>query len=166
MASNPLFLRALIALLALPGVVAFAVPLLLLRPDGAGWTLAAPGAILAAVGVVLLAWCVRKFYVAGSGTLAPWAPPKHLVVSGPYRYSRNPMYVAVLCIVAGWAAGFRSTAIGLYAFGLLIAFHLRILLHEEPFLARAHGEGWRAYAASVPRWFGLTRPSAGKNDGS
>jgi protein-S-isoprenylcysteine O-methyltransferase Ste14 len=165
-ASNPLFLRALIAFLALPGVVAFAVPLLLLRPDGMGWTLSAPGPILATVGAVLLAWCVREFYVAGSGTLAPWAPPKHLVVSGPYRYSRNPMYVAVLCIVAGWAAGFRSTAIGLYACGLFIAFHLRILLHEEPFLGRAHGEGWRAYAASVPRWFAFTRPSAGKNDGS
>lgn len=165
-AAAPLFLRALIAFLALPGVVAFAVPLLLLRPKTAGWTLSAPGTILAAAGVALLAWCVREFYVAGSGTLAPWAPPKHLVVSGPYRYSRNPMYVAVLCTVAGWALGYRSTAIALYAVGLLVAFHLRILLHEEPFLARTHGDAWRRYAAGVARWFGSTRPAPGRGAGS
>ena len=155
--SNHLFFRALIAFLALPGVVAFAVPLLLLRPDTAAWTISTPGAIVVAVGTILLAWCVREFYVAGSGTLAPWAPPQHLVVSGPYRYSRNPMYLAVLCTVAGWAIGYRSSAIGLYALGLLIAFHLRILWHEEPFLARTHGEEWLVYAARVPRWLGFAR---------
>ena len=161
MASNPLFLRALIAFLALPGVVAFLVPLMLLRPEAAGWTISTSGAILVTVGTVLLASCVREFYVAGSGTLAPWAPPKHLVVTGLYRFSRNPMYVAVLCTVAGWAIGYRSAAIGIYAVGLLIAFHLRILWHEEPFLARTHGDEWRAYAARVPRWLGFpVRPAS------
>ena len=160
MASNHLFLRALIAFLALPGVVAFAVPLLLLRPEAAGWTISTPGAVVVAVGTILLAWCVREFYVAGSGTLAPWAPPQRLVISGLYRYSRNPMYVAVLCTVAGWAIGYGSAPIGIYAVGLLIAFHLRILWHEEPFLARTHGHEWRAYAARVPRWFGFpVRPA-------
>ena len=161
MASNHLFLRVVIAFLALPGVVAFAVPLLLLRERDAGWTIAAPGAIVVGVGTMLLAWCVREFYVAGAGTLAPWAPPKHLVVSGLYGYSRNPMYLAVLCVVAGWAIGYRSAAIGLYAGGLFIAFHLRILWHEEPFLAGTHGEAWRAYASRVPRWFGFpVRPAS------
>jgi protein-S-isoprenylcysteine O-methyltransferase Ste14 len=165
-ASTHLFLRAVIAFLALPGVVAFAVPLLLLRSEAAGWTIAASGAIVVGVGTVLLAWCVREFYVAGAGTLAPWAPPKRLVVSGLYRYSRNPMYVAVLCTVAGWAIGYGSAAIGLYAVGLLIAFHLRILWHEEPFLARTHGEEWRAYAARVPRWFGFPVQPASTPHGS
>lgn len=162
MSSSRLLPRALTAFLALPGVVAFAVPLLLLRPREAGWTIAAPGAIVVGAGTILLAWCVREFYVAGSGTLAPWAPPKHLVVSGPYRYSRNPMYVAVLCIVSGWALGYRSAAIGLYALGLLVAFQLRILWHEEPVLARTHGDQWRAYAARVPRWFGNAGPPDGQ----
>jgi len=164
-AANPLFVRALIAFLALPGVVAFAVPLLLLRPEGAGWMISTPGVLVVAVGAMLLAWCIREFYVAGSGTLAPWAPPKRLVVSGLYGYSRNPMYVAVLCLVAGWAIGYRSAAIGLYALGLLIAFHLRILWHEEPFLARTHGEDWRAYVARVPRWLGFTARPAPRRPG-
>lgn len=160
MASNHLFLRALIAFLALPGVVAFAVPLLLLRPDETEWTISTPGAIVVGIGTALLAWGVREFYVAGSGTLAPWAPPRDLVVSGLYQYSRNPMYLAVLCVVAGWAIGYRSSAIGLYALGLLVAFHLRILWHEEPFLARIHGQAWTAYATRVPRWFGIAGPPA------
>ena len=50
------------------------------------------------VGSIGLLWCVRDFYVRGRGTLAPWAPPEHLVVIGLYRFTRNPMYIAiVLC---------------------------------------------------------------------
>jgi protein-S-isoprenylcysteine O-methyltransferase Ste14 len=96
--------RGIFAFLALPGVVAFAVPLAL-----SGWEFPFPprypiGFVPLALGVLLLLSCVREFYVAGRGTLAPWAPPQHLVVTGPYRYCRNPMYVGVVLILAGWAA--------------------------------------------------------------
>ncbi len=149
------------AFLALPGVVAFAVPLIVLRPRGvAWWPLSAPaviGAFVLALGAVVLGWCVRDFYVMGRGTLAPWAPPTTLVVRGLYRVSRNPMYAGVLCIVAGWALLFRSWGIGVYALGLAVAFHLRVVFGEEPWLARRHGEAWAEYARKVPRWIGGQR---------
>jgi protein-S-isoprenylcysteine O-methyltransferase Ste14 len=104
------------------------------------------------IGAVLLLWCVRDFYVAGRGTLAPWAPPRNLVVVGLYRYSRNPMYVAVILILCGWAIGFRSPALGIYALVVGLGFHLRVVFGEEPWLARTHGEGWIQYKARVPRW--------------
>ena len=148
-----IFLRALVAFLALPGIVAFAVPLLLLRPPGRT-RLAPDGAIVLAVGLVVLFACVREFYVAGKGTLAPWSPPRNLVTSGLYRWSRNPMYVGVLLVVSGWALGFRSGALALYAAALVVAFHLRVVLGEEPWLARTHGDAWEAYRRRVPRWIG------------
>jgi protein-S-isoprenylcysteine O-methyltransferase Ste14 len=95
---------------------------------------------------------VRDFYVAGGGTLAPWAPPRRLVVVGLYRVSRNPMYVAVVVILCGWALGFRTWASWLYVLAVAIAFHLRVVLGEEPWLARTYGEQWAAYRARVPRW--------------
>ena len=149
-----LFLKALFAFLVLPGVVAFAIPLLLLAPP-----LPAPfstsGAAIVAAGIVLLLWCVGEFYVNGKGTLAPWSPPRHLVTTGLYRFSRNPMYVGVLVILAGWAAGFRSLALAIYAVIVAIAFHLRVLQHEEPWLERTFGGAWQRYRAAVPRWLRL-----------
>jgi protein-S-isoprenylcysteine O-methyltransferase Ste14 len=148
------FPAAVLAFLLLPGSVAFAVPLLLLAPTTAEpFTIS--GTALVAVGTVLLLWCVRNFYVAGKGTLAPWAPPQHLVTTGPYRVSRNPMYVAVLIILCGWAIGFRSLALTSYAVVVAIAFHLRVAFGEEPWLAHRYGEQWLRYKATVPRWFGL-----------
>ena len=146
-----LFLRALLSFLLLPGVVAFLGP----------WLLAAPfdtrqlhpiGIVIVVAGVILLFVCVREFYVAGKGTLAPWDPPRHLVVSGPYRYSRNPMYVAVALILVGWAAAYGTRALWLYALAVVVAFHLRVVLAEEPWQARTFGVEWERYKTLVPRW--------------
>jgi protein-S-isoprenylcysteine O-methyltransferase Ste14 len=60
------------------------------------------------MGIFALVWCVRDFYVSGRGTLAPWDPPTRLVIIGLYRFLRNPMYVAVLTILVGWALLYRS----------------------------------------------------------
>ncbi len=150
-----LLARAILAFLALPGVVAFALPLLLLAPGGWRSFFQPWGLIPLGTGIVLLLWCVREFYVAGRGTLAPWAPPRNLVVTGLYRYSRNPMYIAVLLVLAGWAIGFRSWPMAIYALAVLLAFHLRVVLNEEPFLARTHGAAWANYRRRVPRWLGV-----------
>jgi len=151
---NGLFTRAVLAFLALPGAVAFLIPWVVL-PHGP--FVQALGLIPLGLGVVLLLWCVRDFYVAGKGTLAPWSPPRHLVVRGLYRYSRNPMYIAVTIVLWGWALGFRSRAIAIYALVVMVMFHLRVVLGEEPWLARTHGAEWVRYRSRVPRWFGLPR---------
>jgi protein-S-isoprenylcysteine O-methyltransferase Ste14 len=149
-----LFWKALFAFLVLPGMVAFAVPLLLFAhgPLADAWCL-----IPLVLGICLLLWCVREFYAAGHGTLAPWTPPAELVVTGLYRYSRNPMYVAVAVILWGWAIGFGSRGLAIYALVVMVVFHLRVVLNEEPFLARTHGDAWQRYKARVPRWLGLPR---------
>ncbi len=156
---NKLFWQSAIAFLALPGVVAFAVPLFLAAPLRVPSTVALAGFAPLLAGSFLLACCVREFYVAGRGTLAPWVPPRALVVSGPYRYSRNPMYVSVLLILSGWTMLFQSWAIAVYTPVIAVAFHLRILFGEETWLARVHGEQWIRYRAQVPRWFGTARRS-------
>jgi protein-S-isoprenylcysteine O-methyltransferase Ste14 len=142
--------RALLAFVALPGVVAFAVPFALARAAPP----VHPSALaLVVVGTALLLACVREFYVAGRGTLAPWSPPRHLVVTGAYRFSRNPMYVAVALILAGWASLYASSTLWIYAGAVLVLFHLRVLLFEEPWLARTFGGEWDRYRQRVPRWF-------------
>jgi protein-S-isoprenylcysteine O-methyltransferase Ste14 len=95
---------------------------------------------------------VHVFHAEGKGTLAPWAPPSRLVVSGLYQYVRNPMYLAVLSMVLGIAWWRGSPLTGAYAALLGVAFHLRVVVYEEPRLARSFGEGWDAYARAVPRW--------------
>jgi protein-S-isoprenylcysteine O-methyltransferase Ste14 len=148
----PLLLNAILAFLALPCTVALVVPLVVLRPADRSHPFATTGLVVLVLGSVVLLWCVRDFYVSGKGTLAPWAPPQQLVQVGLYRHSRNPMYIGVLLIVAGWALGFRSPALWTYALVLAIGFHLRVVLGEEPWLARTHGAAWTGYKATVPRW--------------
>lgn len=149
---NRLFLEAVLAFLALPGVVAFLVPLVLLAPEGASFD--SRGLPLLVPGIAVLLWCVREFYHSGKGTLAPWTPPKHLVISGLYRFSRNPMYIGVVLILWGWAVGYKSSGLVVYAIVMMILFHLRVVLYEEPWLAQAHGAQWHAYRAHVRRWIG------------
>ena len=63
------------------------------------------------------------------------------------------MYVAVLLVLAGWAIGFRSWPLGIYALVLAVAFQVRVVLYEEPWLAQTHGQKWTVYKSTVPRWF-------------
>jgi protein-S-isoprenylcysteine O-methyltransferase Ste14 len=153
---RPMLLRAIFAFVCLPGTIAFIVPLAL----GLGWgnSVRYPlaGTVLVGVGTLLLLACVREFYVAGRGTLAPWSPPRHLVITGPYRYSRNPMYVAVLMMLAGWATLWSSSDLAIYAAVVLVGFVLRVRLNEEPWAERTFGEQWQAYRSRVPRWLGLS----------
>jgi protein-S-isoprenylcysteine O-methyltransferase Ste14 len=152
------FLSALLAFLILPGLVAFAVPAIWLFLDGQLLLVYPVGLALLATGTVALLWCVRDFYVAGKGTLAPWSPPTTLVEVGLYRYCRNPMYVAVTTVLLGWALAFASFGLLMYALVIAVAFHLRVVLGEEPWLLRTHGDVWLRYASRVPRWFHWRAP--------
>jgi protein-S-isoprenylcysteine O-methyltransferase Ste14 len=147
-----MFLRALFAFLVLPGVFAGLIPAWIVSSDPRRGNGSVFGVVPVAVGCVLLLWCVRDFYVAGKGTLAPWDPPKRLVIVGLYRFVRNPMYVSVLTLLTGWAVAAGSLRLGVYTVILAIAFHLRVLLFEEPRLAKLFGADWIAYKTSVRRW--------------
>jgi protein-S-isoprenylcysteine O-methyltransferase Ste14 len=136
-------LRALFAFLALPGIVAGVVPLAIGYADTRFHQVSPVGYVLL---VVLLLWCARDFFVSGKGTLAPWDPPKHLVVVGLCRYVRNPMYLAVLTIVLGWGLAFGSAWLGLYLVALAIGFQLRVVFYEEPWLQRQFGAEWGLFS--------------------
>jgi protein-S-isoprenylcysteine O-methyltransferase Ste14 len=156
-----LHLRALGAFLACPGVVAGVLPVLIGwgRPPAAGWR--EVGCLPLALGAAGLVWCVRDFLVSGRGTLAPWDPPRRLVVVGLYRFVRNPMYLAVLTIVLGWALYFGSWWLGLYLAVGAVAVHLRVIGHEEPWLQRQFGEDWVRYRQAVRRWLPRLRAAEG-----
>jgi protein-S-isoprenylcysteine O-methyltransferase Ste14 len=147
-----MFIRAIAAFVALPGMVAFILPIFIGISAGLPVRCAAFSAVTLCLGIFLLLWCVREFYVAGRGTLAPWDPPQHLVTTGPYRLSRNPMYIGVITILLGWCLLWGSRALVIYSALFLCGFHLRILLFEEPWAARRFGAQWQDYRARVPRW--------------
>src|SRR4030095_12267606 len=107
--------RAWLSFLILPGAFAGVLPFFLARADasrGEGW---AVGSVVLASGLMVVLWCVRDFFVAGRGTLAPCDPPPPLGVVGLYRYVRTPMYVGVLTVVAGWSLLAGSRLVGVYA---------------------------------------------------
>ena len=161
-----LFLRALIALLVLPGTFAGLIPAWIVSADrwrGQGsWIGVGP----LVMGIAILVWCVRDFYVAGKGTLAPWDPPKNLVIVGLYRFVRNPMYVGILMLLAGWSLLSGSAFLAAYTGLVGVAFHLRVVLYEEPRLKRQFGEQWTPYAACVRRWWPRIKAfEGGKSDG-
>ena len=157
---SAMFWKAVFAFVALPGTVAFIVPLTVFVPRGP-LALDRSGLVLVLLGVTLLLSTVREFYVAGRGTLAPWSPPGELVTTGLYSYSRNPMYVAVVLVLLGWSALFHSSALLVYAAAVAAAFHLRVVFGEEPWLAQTHRGSWLRYSAQVPRWFGFANNGRG-----
>ena len=138
----------------MPGLVAIAIPLAIgLHGLKSGGIFSAnPGLLPLITGFFILARCTYDFYKSGKGTLAPWSPPQKLVTDNLYRYSRNPMYVAVLLMLFGWTACFWSPVLATYTALIAGGFHLRIVFGEEPWLARTHGKQWDEYRARVPRW--------------
>jgi protein-S-isoprenylcysteine O-methyltransferase Ste14 len=148
-----LALRNIIFTLVVPGAGGVYVPWLILTRHGA---LPAPAAWYAApliaIGVGLYLWCVRVFAVVGRGTPGPWDAPRQVIAAGPYRWARNPIYIAALLIVSGEAWLFLSAALLLYAAGLAAAFHLVVAGYEEPRLRARFGEPYQAYRRAVSRW--------------
>jgi protein-S-isoprenylcysteine O-methyltransferase Ste14 len=149
-------LRAAFAVLAMPAIVAGYLPWRIgsaperLPLDIGAWAFL--GLAVGAVGLVLFSWTVRDFFVRGQGTLAPWDPPKFLVAEGSYRWSRNPMYVGVLLLIWGQGIWYRSGEVLIYGAVMAVIFHARVVLGEEPWLAKTFPEPWAAYTAKVKRW--------------
>ena len=148
-----LFLKTTLFTVVIPGTFAVLLPILL-----AGDRTASSGAILVlalflfALGSVLYLRSAWDFAVSGSGTPAPIDAPKRLVTRGFYRYTRNPMYVASLTVVVGWATLFEAFILVAYAALLFVVFSLFIRFYEEPRLAREFGSDYAAYVSQVGRW--------------
>lgn len=156
-----MFFSAFFAFIALPGIGAVILPLIIVYCDpwtGGVWL---PGLFVLGLGSLVLIWCVRDFYVSGKGTLAPWDPPKELVVAGLYRFVRNPMYLGVLLVVLGWCLSFWSPLLALYEIILAAGFHMRVVRNEEPRLKKKFGVRWELYEREVPRWLPRISPWKG-----
>ncbi len=110
------------------------------------------GLLLIAAGASVLLDSFARFALEGLGTPAPILPPRHLVVSGLYRFTRNPMYVSVLTIVLGQSLFHGNGAVLAYGAIVWLLFHTFVMLYEEPTLAATFGEEYAAYRAKVPRW--------------
>lgn len=159
-----MMLRAILAFLALPAIVAGVAPWLISRISAPAVPRWPYGVVLLAMGSGTLIASVISFYHRGRGTLAPWDPPKHLVVQDLYRFNRNPMYVGIVTLLLGWALVGGNPWNYAYAILVAVAFHLRVVLYEEPELARLFGKEWAAYRSAVPRWGLLLRSYKPKDD--
>ncbi len=121
-------------------------------PAGEPWWQMALAAILIALGVAPALESISRFIRVGRGTLMPTVPTEHLVVSGLYRYVRNPMYVGVLVALAGETILFRSRAMAVFMVLMCLGFHLFVCLYEERTLTRRYGEEYLRFKRHVPRW--------------
>lgn len=158
----PRSLELIKAILVLPGTVLVYVPATMLwfvadspsamAPAGLSQARFWIGLAVGALGLAVAVWTVRLFWSVGEGTPAPWAPPKNLVVLGPYRHVRNPMITSVLLVL-----GSESLLLGSWHLaGWMLVFFLGAALVfpwvEEPKLERRFGDEYRLYKANVPRW--------------
>jgi protein-S-isoprenylcysteine O-methyltransferase Ste14 len=159
-------LGSAVLLFAAPGVVAGLIPWEMTHwRAGPAWLGLEPtrvlGLALIAAMLVLLLNCFTRFAWQGRGTPAPIAPTDRLVVSGPYRWVRNPMYVAVVGLVLGQALWLASFLLLVYATFLWGAFHGFVLAYEEPALRRRFPDDYADFFAAVPRWIPRLRPWKG-----
>jgi protein-S-isoprenylcysteine O-methyltransferase Ste14 len=112
------------------------------------WPLAA---ILFVAGLALVAVCFRRFQAAGTN-VPTWMPTTALVTSGPYRFSRNPIYLALTALYLGLAIGYGSLWPLVLLVPLLIVMRYGVIGREERYLEGKFGEPYRAYRSSVRRW--------------
>jgi protein-S-isoprenylcysteine O-methyltransferase Ste14 len=149
-----------------PGTLALYLPWLFSR-----WQMAPPllgffpfrvlGVFLIGVGLPVLLDSFARFAWQGLGTPAPVAPPKHLVVTGLYRYVRNPMYVAVTSMIIGQGLLFGNTRVLEYGVVVWLGFHIFVLAYEEPTLRSKFGNEYKEFCAHVRRWLPRLTPWQG-----
>lgn len=149
-----LLIKNLLFTVTVPGTVAVYVPLLVVRGRDIISTPSVflAGVIVLALGAAIYAWCLWDFAAFGRGTPLPIDAPRRLVVRGPYRYTRNPMYLGVIIFVLGWAALFVSAALLGYAALVSLVCHFFVVIYEEPKLHDLFGAEYDNYRSQVGRW--------------
>ena len=154
---------SIIFLLVAPGIVAGAIPwwmsgyrleLAFLGFEPFRWV----GVLLLVLGGILVVETFARFALQGLGTPAPIAPTRMLLVTGSYRFVRNPMYVGVLSLIVGQALLFGSLGTLIYGLSAWLIVHLFVLGYEEPTLSRSYGEQYERYRANVRRWLPRLTP--------
>lgn len=160
----------LVFLVLAPGTVAGLVPWWL-----TGWRMREPllsaaplrwvGAALILAGLAVLLESFARFALRGAGTPAPVFPTERLVVTGLFRHVRNPMYCAVTAMILGQGLLLGDTRLLAYGAAVWLAFHLFVLLYEEPTLKGTYGPEYAAYRAAVPRWIPRIRRWRGGSAG-
>lgn len=157
------------AITILPGVAVLVIPGLIIysaKTIDFGWALQPPlnfllisaGTTCIAFGLFLMFQTISLFASEGKGTLAPWEPPKNLVVKGVYRHVRNPMISGVLFILCGESLILGSVAMVFWFLAFLVGNMIYLPLLEEPGLERRFGESYLVYKKNVPPWFPRTKP--------
>jgi protein-S-isoprenylcysteine O-methyltransferase Ste14 len=146
--------KSLVYLILEASLFALYIPLALLRSGprletGMICLLAIP---LWFIGSLIVLRCFWDFTFRGRGTPVPMDPPKKLVVTGFYRYVRNPIYVGVLLIFLGHFLWFGYWALLTYTMLAFIGVHFFVILYEEPTLKRKFGAAYEDYLNRVPRW--------------
>ena len=172
-------LRHLLAIAFLPFTVTVVVPVWIARRYGVeprlGRSLGEAilqlsGVGVLGVGLLLFVTSLRRFATEGKGTLAPWDPPRALVVRGPYRYVRNPMISGVLFVLFGETLLLLSSFHAVWA-AIFVGLNLvYIPLVEEPQLESRFGDSYREYRKHVgrilPRLHPWRPPDASAREGS
>jgi protein-S-isoprenylcysteine O-methyltransferase Ste14 len=157
-----LALRALFWTLALPGVFGFYLPWTLFDLGAIRIDASNPrhllGLLCIGAGALLLLACIWEFARRGRGTLSPVDPPKHLVVSGLYRFVRNPMYLSVTMIVFGQLLLAMSRGLLMYWLIWFGAVNVFVMVYEEPTLREQFGEDYERYTRAVGRWLPRLSP--------
>jgi protein-S-isoprenylcysteine O-methyltransferase Ste14 len=110
------------------------------------------GAAALCLGAIRAMWCIGAFIVRGRGTPAPFDPPRKLVIAGPYRYIRNPMYVGGGLVLLGSGLVVESPSIVMFVPAWWLFVNLLVLLYEEPVLRSKFGNEYEEYCRRTPRW--------------
>lgn len=111
------------------------------------------GMILGATGATVALSCILTFAFVGKGTPAPFDPPRRLVIRGPYRVVRNPMYLGAGLVLVGATLFYQSLALAGYTGLFLLTMHIFVVTYEEPTLRRTFGNDYEAYCGKVWRWW-------------
>ncbi len=148
-----LCIKTMLFSVIVPGTVAVLLPNMIIEQqdiinDGEFY----PGILLMMTGFFAYCWCVWDFIHYGRGTPAPMDAPQRLVIRGLYRYSRNPMYVAVLLVILGWGILYLSLSIFIYALFVALMLNLFVIFYEEPILEDEFAAEYRQYQVLVNRW--------------
>jgi protein-S-isoprenylcysteine O-methyltransferase Ste14 len=155
-----MWLRHLLSIAILPFSVTVLIPLWIARRYGVEpalgggpleWLLQLAGVGVLVLGFGFFAASLRRFMTEGRGTLAPWDPPRELVIRGPYRYVRNPMISGVVLVLFAEALLLLSVSHAVWAVTFLGINLVYIPLIEEPQLQGRFGEPYVEYCRHVPR---------------